>query len=379
MKLFTKLRDMWKKFTGSVSGGLDKLAKRLSIPKKALSVVCILLSILLVALLVLTISIGAMLARINRIDGNEPTLSQEQLESILKETEEMQITGPIVDVEDVTVNTQATEIETGDQIINILLVGQDRRPGQPRLHSDSMILCTINKEKKTLIMTSFLRDLWVEIPGYYNERLNVPYMLKGFDLLNDTLEHTFGVRADYNVEVDFAGFESVIESIGGIKLNLTQAEADYLNRRGNWDFNDASAGTWSLTAGLNHMTGEQAFAFSRIRDLDSDLGRSNRQRYVLTRLMEEAESMNSVQLLSLINACLPMISTDMEDDEILELATELIPILPKLTVVSQRIPADGAFSAVNIDDNGVIKNVLLMDDDDLKENIKLLRDALDAK
>lgn len=379
MKLFNKLRDIWNKFTGSVKNTMDKLAKKLSIPKRALSAICILLAVMLVALLVLSVSIGTMLARINRIDGNEPTLSPEQLEELLKGTEDPLITGPVVDVEDVTLNTQATEIEFSDKVINILLVGQDRRPGQPRLHSDSMILCTINKETKTVTMTSFLRDLWVDIPGYYHERLNVPYVLKGFGLLNDTLEHNFGVRADYNVEVDFAGFQAVIDSMGGIDLELTQAEAGYLNRRGNWDFNDASAGTWNLVAGMNRLTGEQAFAYSRIRDLDSDLGRSNRQRYVLTRLMEEAESMPKTKLLSLLNASLPMFSTDMKDDEILKLAAELIPLLPDLRVVSQRIPADGAFSVVNIDDNGIIKNVLLMDDDDLKENLKLLRDAMGAK
>jgi anionic cell wall polymer biosynthesis LytR-Cps2A-Psr (LCP) family protein len=179
--------------------------------------------------------------------------------------------------------------------------------------------------------------------------------------------------------VDFAGFQTVIDSIGGLDLELTYAEAEYLNRRGNWDFNDASAGTWDLVAGMNRLTGEQAFAYSRIRDLDSDLGRSNRQRYVLTRLMEEAEDMSATKLLSLLNASLPMFSTDMENDEILKLAAELIPLLSDLKVVSQRIPADGAFSVVNIDDNGIIKNVLLMNDDDLKENMKLLREAMGAK
>ena len=74
-----------------------------------------------------------------------------------------------------------------------------------------------------------------------------------------------------------------------------------------------------------------------------------------------------------------MFSTDMKDNEIIDLATDLIPLLSDLKVVSHRIPADGAFSVVNIDDNGIIKNVLLMDDDDLKENMKLLREAMGAK
>ncbi len=357
---------------------LNTVSKKLALPKKALIAICALLAVLLIALIVLSVSILNMLDRVGRLDGNDVTLSPEQMESIMNATEQNQdeITGPVLDPEDVTLSTQTTEIEVGEDIINILLVGQDRRPGQPRLHSDSMVLCTINKSQKTLTLTSFMRDLWVDIPGYYQERLNVPYMLKGFDLLNDTLEATFGVRSDYNVEVDFDGFQAVIDSIGGIDLELTAAEARYLNKWGNWDYNPGSAGTWSLSAGMNHMTGEQALAYSRIRDLDSDFGRTGRQRYVLTRLMEQVQDIGLTKVYSLIQSLLPMISTDMEKGEMLSLAAEVIPMLSKMEIISQRIPADGAYSGVNLDHNGVIKSVLIMDEDDLEKNIALLKDAL---
>ena len=357
---------------------LSAVSKKVALPKKAMITICVLLAVILLALIILSVGVMNMLDRVGRLDGNDVTLSPEQMESIMNATEQNQeeITGPLLDPEDVTLSTQATEIEVGDDIINILLVGQDRRPGQPRLHSDSMVLCTINKSHKTVTLTSFLRDLWVDIPGYYHERLNVPYMLKGFDLLNDTLESTFGVRADYNVEVDFAGFQAVIDAVGGIDLELTAAEAKYLNKRGNWDFNNASAGTWNLSSGMNHMTGEQAFAYSRIRALDSDFGRTNRQRYVLTRLMEEIQNISLTKVYSLIQSTLPLLSTDMEKSEMLGLAAEVIPLLSDMEIISQRIPADDACSSVNLNDNGIIKAVLVMDDEDLEKNIELLKDAL---
>ena len=86
-----------------------------------------------------------------------------------------------------------------------MLVGQDRRTNQgtkPQ-RTDAMILCSINTKKKTITMTSFMRDVWVYIPDHYNQRLNIPYKLGGFPLLNETLDYNFGVSADYNVEIDF--------------------------------------------------------------------------------------------------------------------------------------------------------------------------------
>ena len=250
-----------------------------------LIVLCCVLSLILAILITGTILLKGFLGRIERIEETEaPTLSTQQIEDILKETEatEPDFTGEVV--ADPVVPTEPVEvIVTEDNIINFLLVGQDRRPGEYRSRTDAMILVTVNKTAKAITMTSFLRDTWVKIPGYFNERLNVPYVLGGFPLLNETLQYTFGISVDYNVEVDFDGFQKAIELVGGVDVELTAAEARHLNGQ-NY--------VWSLKEGTNTLDGEQALAYTRIRYLDNDFGRTNRQRTVLTALINNAKSLS---------------------------------------------------------------------------------------
>lgn len=307
--------------------------KKSSWVRTLLIVVCVILSLLLVGLIGAYIWVDGMLSEINRFDPDDQTYNTETVGELVDPTD----TVPVV--------TQAQTITSGKNVINILLVGQDRREGQGRMHSDAMILCTINKTTNTLTMTSFMRDMWVYIPDYYNERINVPYMVGGFDLLNKTLDYNFGVTADYNVEIDFAGFMAAIDLVGGIEIELTGAEARYLNRRGNWEVDDDTS--WQLVEGVNQLTGSQALAYSRIRDIGDDFERTSRQRTVLSKLIDKAKTLNTTQLYELVKGVIPMLTTDMTNGEILGLAVELVPMLSDLQIVSQRIPMDGEFSFAN--------------------------------
>ncbi len=348
----------------------------------ALSILCFVLAVILTVMSVLAATAQSLLNSINRIEPDDETLSSDQLASILDVTDEFEasFTGEVIVPEDVTQSSStADHIEVGEHIINILLVGQDRRKGESRRHSDSTILCTINKDTKTLTLTSFMRDMWVYIPyktedRHFYERINVAYMYGGFDLLNATLKHNFGVSSDNNVEVDFEGFESIIDSIGGIDINLTAKEAEYLNRRGNWGVEENTG--WTLTAGVNHMTGSQALAYSRIRDIGADYARTNRQRTVLTNLVNHAKTLSIGELYNLVKSALPLLTTNMSNAKILGYVTELAPLLPELTIISQRIPADGAYTPANIEHDGYIKNVLTLNEEQLKKNIALLKGTL---
>lgn len=238
------------------------------------------------------------------------------------------------------------------------------------MHSDAMILVTINKSTKKVTMTSFMRDMWVYIPDHYNERINVPYMVGGFDLLNKTLEYNFGVVADYNVEIDFYGFMEAIDLVGGIEIELTDAEARYLNRRGNWGVDEDYS--WTLKEGVNKLTGSQALAYSRIREIGDDFARTGRQRIVLTKLIDKAKTLNTTQLYELVKGVIPMVTTDMTNSEIMGLALELIPLLSDLEIVSQRIPADGEYSFAN--KGGA--SVIALSTSQFEANKKLLEDAM---
>ena len=268
--------------------------------------------------------------------------------------------------------SKVDEIIKGKGVINILLVGQDRRYGegkQPQ-RTDAMILCTLNVNKKTLTMTSFMRDVWVYIPDHYNQRLNIPYMVGGFPLLNETLNYNFGVSADYNAEIDFSGFMEAIDVVGGVEIELTSAEAAYLNRRGNWDVEENK--NWNLKKGVNLLNGSQALAYSRIRQIGDDFGRTNRQRTVLTQLIDKIKTLKSSEVFDLVQELIPLISTDMTNAEIIDLVMDVIPMLSELEIVSQRIPVDNQYSFGKKGEASVI----VLDTKQIEANRKVLEDTI---
>lgn len=321
-----------------------------------LSIILAVLLVLAVAMYLFTETFGG----IGRLDQHE-TLSPDQLETIFGEGEVVE-TDPVMD--------QAETLFKGKDVVNILLVGQDKREGDAPQRTDAMILCTINKSTKTLTMTSFMRDMWVYIPEHYNQRLNLPYQLGGFDLLNDTLEYNFGIRADYNVEIDFSGFMNAINAVGGIEIDLTAAEAKYLNSRGNWGVEAYEY--WGLKEGVNLLNGSQALAYSRIRQIGTDFGRTNRQRTVLTVLLDKAKTLSSSELLNLVKEIIPLMRTDMKNSQMLGLALDMLPMLSDIQIISQRIPMDGEFSYAN--KNGA--SVIVLDKNQLEANKQLLIDAM---
>ncbi len=348
-----------------------------STKRTVLITLCVLLSIILVALIAATIYADHILGLINyqNSDSTMGTISQSEYEDFLKDNEngDPDYTGPTMDEDDVNwADDPEYLFGQGQDIINILLVGQDRRPGETRARSDSMILCTINKANKSITLTSFMRDLYVQIPGYSDNRINVSYFLGGTTLLNQCIEKNFGVHIDGNIEIDFSGFQKVVDILGGVDVELTEAEASYLNRRGNWDVNNSSAGTWHLKEGINHLTGEQALAYSRIRNVGGtgDFGRTDRQKVVLNALFSGVRSMNLKQMNSLMTQILPLVSTDMTQKELLGLMFDVFPMLSNIqSLQTERVPTDGAYKMTMI--KGM--SVLLPD---LEKNRELLKEIM---
>lgn len=234
----------------------------------------------------------------------------------------------------------------GSHIVNILLIGQDRREGEERARSDSMILCTFNKHTKQITMTSFLRDLYVPIPGHGSNRINAAYTLGGMKLLDKTLRENFGIYIDGNVEVDFGHFAQIIDLLGGVDMELRQDEANFINKETGSD----------LSAGMQRLNGEQALMYSRIRKLDSDgdFSRTDRQRKVMSALFQAYKNSGINTMLSLVKQILPMVDTDMGTIEMMLLAMELVPMLSQAEVVSQHVPAAGTYTDQNIQGMSVL-------------------------
>ena len=329
------------------------------------TVVCGALAILATAFLIISIWVNHTLNKINRIDQQE-TLSSEQIQVILAETDAPEdkqteatksvepteitepvtipVTEPIIETEPPT-EESATESDPVSDVVNILLIGQDRRINETRQRSDAMILCTFNMDTETLTMTSFLRDTYVTLPKYNGvyygkNRLNLPYLIGGFEMLNDCLEQNFGVEVDHNVEVDFSGFKAVIDALGGVDLELTAGEAQIVEG--------------DLQAGYNHLDGGQALMYARIRKLDDDFERTNRQRNVLMAVIEKTKNLGLGDILRLVDAALPVITTDMEKSDIISYLTKFYPIWKELKVVTQSVPAEGEFYYDMIDGKSVV-------------------------
>ena len=248
----------------------------LRLKRFVLKILCTVLGVVLAVLVAGTAYFQSRIDRIQRVEpGENSALSQQELADFLaSETEPELPDVPVMDPSLVNFGTAETTIGgKNSQVINILLVGQDRRPGESRARSDSVILCTVNKRTNTLVLTSILRDLYVQIPGYGNNRINAAYAAGGMPLLNETLEYNFGIRVDGNVEVDFTQFQTIVDLMGGVSIELRQDEADLLNRT-------LDAG---VEAGVQKLSGAQVLQYSRIRSLDGDgdFSRTNRQQKVL--------------------------------------------------------------------------------------------------
>lgn len=219
-------------------------------------------------------------------------------------------------------------------VVNILLVGQDTRVEGERARSDSMILLSINKNTKQVTMVSLMRDLYVQIPGYRNNKMNAAFQYGGFELLDATIEENFGVPVDYNVEVDFSGFKDIIDAVGGIDIELTQEEADYMNAGYH------SKKVSGMTAGMNHLDGEAALVYARIRYVGRyDFQRTYRQRTVIKTVFEKVRHEKWNTLLDIYNSVADDVRTDLTSNDMLKLGFATL-LMGVDHINSYRLPTD---------------------------------------
>ena len=340
----------------------EKAAKKVRWQKIALSILCGFLALVLFVMIFATVYIEYLFGRIGRVDPYEDGTNPPGW-TMPEDSVDPDFSGPVVDATDVEHNTVPPHLiqdANSDGYINILLVGQDRRPGEGRQRSDSMILCSFNVEKEKFSMISFLRDTYVYIPGWGSEKLNAAYAHGGFKCLNETLAVNFGVAVDAGVEVDFSGFEQIIDLLGGVSINITQKEADYM--RTNWGID--------LPAGNNRLNGNQALYYSRIRKLDMDAKRAERQRKVLTSLINEYKNKSIPEMLDILDDVLPMVTTTMSNQEIVGYAMEIFPMLSKTEIKNQQIPAAGTYTDMTVGKVTATKVA------DMEANRQILRDLL---
>ncbi len=296
-----------------------------------------------------------------------------------------------------TVPTTLPYTESGKDIINVLVVGQSGRNGEKAeaaKYADTSMLFTVNKITKTLTITSFLRDAWVDLPDFTDasgrtykcgkNRINTAYALGyqwgdtggAMQMMNECIYNNFGVEVDYNVEVDFEGFISVIDSIGGVEIEIDQAEADYLNKDDLYVYEDVEAGKVK-------MNGMTALSYARMRkaagDGESDIKRTVRQRNLIVALLKQVAGMSFDELRWAGKYAMGFVTTNMTKANVTTLLWEILPLLPDLQIQQGTCPVQDTYWGEIVDFEGTPASVLKFSESQNKRLMQAITEGIPAE
>lgn len=253
-------------------------------------------------------------------------------------------------------------------ILNVALFGVDKHDeADSRSRSDSLMVLSLDSRRKKIKLTSIMRDLWVQIPGYRDNRINTAIALGGEQLAIQTIEQNFGIKIDRYCTVDFEGFRDIIDIIGGLDIELTKQEAHHINRLlieldaafkegGIQPFNSPQL---KETDGVQHLNGAQALQYARSRKVPTadgdhdDYARTFRQRKVISLVIEKLKSTSLPQLLSVVEKAGPYINTNLKKNEIITLSKNS-PKYLKYEVTEYRLPEDGNYEGRNINGAAIL-------------------------
>ena len=283
------------------------------------------------------------------------TLDKNLYETYVPETfeplESVQTEPPAVttEVTEETVPEETTKPPfKAEDIVNILVVGQASRAGEEGHMADSTILVTVNTYDGTVRLSSVLRDTLVDLPSYkshgpgrnkFNMAYQLGYTYDGIEgamaYTNLTMFHNFGVEVDHNVEVSFESFTKLIDYMGGIEIELTEAEAKYLN-------NDDLYVKYDVQPGLQYLDGMAALSYARMRkaegDSDSDIKRTDRQQKVIETMFNKIRNLSLKELQGVADTLLPLVTTTMTPKDVADLMIKMLPHIKDLKFEKGSIP-----------------------------------------
>lgn len=327
---------------------LSKIVDWLKKSKKSTKILIVIASVLAVLIIaaVLLYCIVIMPYYSDRIDiVSKP---QEDIENTVNDTIDVELPNnpDEIPVEDQTKDVIYEEEQKEDEIINILLSGVDTRSYDLNSRSDTIILASYNKTQHTVKLVSFMRDSWVYLPERGWSRINAATVYGGTGLLINTINYNFDLDIQNYVQVKFDDFRKIIDIIGGIDVELTQQEINYINRKLHSDDRD-----WSndITAepGLVHLNGAQALWHCRNRSIgNSDYTRTERQREVIGIIIDKILSMSLGEVSSIVFELRNYVNTNIPMQTILELGYDAM-IAGNIEVESSRVPFDGEFWSAN--------------------------------
>lgn len=265
-----------------------------------------------------------------------------------------------------TIVDKETDGRSKEGITNILLLGLDQESGNL---SDALIVVTLDTNHKKIKLTSFMRDMLVQVPGYSNNKLNTPYQKGGIQLVYDVFSHNFDLDLDGYVAVNYNMLEKVIDKLGGISLYIDADEANFQNTS-NFISNPAYRNL--IPGATQTLNGCQVVGYcrNRVSLATSDFGRTQKQRIVLNAIYEKFKDQNLPELLSLMNTVFPYVTTDLDLVEMTSLATKVFDAgLLSSDIEQFRIPVDGGYT-----DSWY--NAMLVLDVDFEKNIEELHNFI---
>lgn len=243
----------------------------------------------------------------------------------------------------------ASDLKNDSSVKNILLLGVDARNGEnaEQTRSDTMMLVSVDSKHHSIKLVSFLRDTWVYIPSLgHEQRLNAACSDGGYKNVVETIEYNFGIDVEGYVVTDFEMFKVLVDSLGGVKIDVTEKEAKEVTNH------PKRYGDVTLESGNNKLTGEQALAYCRIRKIDTDFVRTQRQRTVMSAILKKALT-NPFKLYKMAYNSAPYIETDLSKGELMGLVSKAGTCVFNIHQTS--VPFDGTWDYANIWGNSVIK------------------------
>jgi LCP family protein required for cell wall assembly len=289
--------------------------------------------------------------------GEEVT--QEQLKSMQNEI-------------DNSISSDAASALYEDDVFNVLVIGSDTRISGQRARSDSMVLLSVNKAKKRISITSFMRDIYLQIPGYGYNRLNAAYSYGGAELLLDTIELNFKIKIQKYVEFDFYSFIEFVDALGGVTVPVDDSDIENINNvvaEVNHYLGVDSEDGFLEKGGVLNLNGKQALGHVRNRSyVDGDFTRTEHQRDVVNRLFAKLFSLSPSEINDLLCAYLPQITTNLSEGEILSMLV-YIPDYARYSINQLCVPDSKSFSYAKINGMSVLKL-------DFSKNVKAVQKTI---
>lgn len=245
--------------------------------------------------------------------------------------------------------------------VNVLLLGVDARPDEGKSRTDSIMVAQYDPKEGTAKLISIMRDIYSEIPGYKNYKINTAFYLGGPELLRETLKNNFDLDVEYYAIIDFTGFEKMVDVLApdGIEIDVEKNMS-------------ANIGV-SLDSGLQKLNGKELLGYARFRkDAEADFGRVRRQQQIIKTMSNELLSTNgALKLPKLIGTVQPYVQTNFQSADLFNLVKD-IALEPPQTVETLTIPVENSYTNVRYEGVGMALDI------DFEENKEVIKSFLEG-